>query len=135
MGNSKDDDNVVQFPIVNKRFDVSNIALDPEEVADKIKLMKLTYFATMSDEIVEDALRALAQLRLNETPVDTNPIESGDLILLKEAFVSTMCRIVGIEHPLHQIIEDNIVISLEDVDDYDETFYNYRFKSEPSKND
>lgn len=124
--------NIVQFPLVNRRHDVSNIALDPEEVADKIRLMKLSYFNSVTEELVDDVLRSLSTLRLEETPAETTPVTSLDIIMLKETIMAMLCRIVGISHPLHEMAQDNIILSeLMDDNEYGIPYQKYHFKSDP----
>lgn len=123
-------DNVIQFPVVNKRYDLSNIAVEPEEIAEKIRLMKMAYFSGVADEMVDDTLRSMTMLNLEDSPLDTNPIDSKDIILLKESIISTLCRIIGIYHPLHEVIDENIIVSSIEEGDLDEAYFKYKFKND-----
>jgi hypothetical protein len=123
---------IIKFPKENKRFDLSNISMDPEEIAEEIRLIKMAYFSTISDEIVDDVLRSLSMLNLEDTPNETYSVEAKDLILLKESIISMLCKIIGLKHPLHELSEDNIIIS-ETFDGEDTLFHNYRFKTDPEK--
>ena len=125
-----DDTNIILFPVTNRRHDVTRIAVDPEEVAARIRSMKMAFFAEVADQVVDDTLRSISVLNLEETKAETFPLESRDVILIKEAVISALCRIVGIEHPLHEIGDDNIVIS-DILQDAEASLFKYRFKSEP----
>ena len=65
-------------------------------------------------------------LNLEDTPAETHQIESKDIILIKESISAALCRIVGIEHPLHNLGEDNIILTQDD-----EEICSYRFKDDP----
>lgn len=125
--------NVVKFPKENRRLDVSNIALEPEDVMKKIHLMKKGYFADVADHILDDVLRSIGCLDLEETKFETFPIQDDDLIMIKESIISAMCRIVGIDHPLHQIAKNELLNLREEIDDeYGAVILGYKFKSEAS---
>lgn len=129
---SDKEDNVIRFPKENRRLDVSNISMDIEEIAEEIRLIKLAYFNEIADELVDNALRSMSMLNLEDTPNETFPIETKDIILLKETFISMMARIVGLEHPLHNLSEDNIVLT--DLIDGEDTYYHsYHFKTKEEK--
>lgn len=113
------DDNIIRFPKENKRYNLSNIPVDEEEIAKNIKLMKMSYFSEVSEEIMDDIMRSLSSLRIEETA----PLQHNDIILIKESIISALCRAVEIEHPLHKIGSDNIIISK-----IEDEFCTYKFK-------
>jgi hypothetical protein len=105
------DDNIIAFPVKNKRFDLANIPVDPETIAEQIMMMKLAYFAEVSEQMLDDVLRSMSMLNLEDGRSETNPITQKDIILIKESIASGLCRIVGIEHPLHDIVEENLSLN------------------------
>lgn len=126
-------DNVVKFPKENRRLDVSNIALEAEEMIKKIHLMKKGYFASMADNILDDVMRSIGCMDLEETKQETFSLEDSDLIMIKESIIAAMCRIVGMEHPLHQIAKTELLSMREEIDDeYGAVILGYKFKSEAS---
>jgi len=126
-------DNVVKFPKENRRMDVSNIALEPEDVMKKIHLMKKGYFADVADHILDDVLRSIGCMDLEETKHETFPLSDSDLIMIKESIISAMCRIVGIVHPLHEIERTELISLREEIDDeYGAVILGYKFRSEAS---
>ena len=128
-------DNVVKFPKENRRMDVSNIALEPEDVMKKIHLMKKAYFADTAEYILDDVLRSIGIMDLEETKFETFPLADSDQIMIKEAIIAAMCRIVGIQHPLHEIGQREI-LSLKEVDiDEDVMYLGYKFRSEASSDE
>ena len=116
-----DDDNIIQFPLENKRFNMFSIPIDDEEIAENIKKMKLAYFAEISDHIMDDIIRSFSVLNLQEI----NPLDSKDIILIKESMVSALCRVMGLDHPLHNIGNDNIIVT-----NMEDEFCTYKFKDD-----
>lgn len=126
--------NVIKFPVENRRADMSNIPTEPEEIIDKIELIKRSYFSDVSDRILDDVLRSIDVLGLEYSKFDTFDMTSNDHILIKESIISAMCRIVGIDHPLHAIGDTEIVQHI-DVEFDDSTVHSYRFRSEKDRNE
>ena len=126
------ENNVIKFPIENKRADLSNIAIEPEEVFEKIRLMKKSYFSEVAETILDDVLRAVGCLDLEESKFPTHEPEHEDLIMIKESVISLMCRIVGIEHPLHEISKNEIIDTTITDDDGMNLYLGYKFKSDSS---
>lgn len=118
--------NVIVFPIQNKRFDLNKVEVDQDKIAENIKLIKLTYFSDIAEEILDHVVRSISVIGFNSEEQD-GIITSTDIILLKESIIALMCKINGLEHPLHKIAVDNIIISrIED----DEEMFKYTFKKE-----
>lgn len=119
-------DNIFVFPKTNPRFELDNIEIDHEDIAKKIKLIKMTYFSDIADSILDNVIRSISLLNLNNSPESGN-LTSTDIILLKEAIISTMCKLSGVDHPLHKIAMDNIIINSTE-DDADDVYFKYTFK-------
>lgn len=121
--------NVIKFPKENSRLDLSNIAVDFEEIANNIHLMKKSYLSDVADAILDDVLRSISCLNLEETKNETYQMEGQDLILIKESIVASMCRIIGISHPLHSIGKENLIQEFDSNED-EYSLLSYKFKSE-----
>ncbi len=121
---------LIKFPLRNSRTELGFAQSALEKDIESIKLGK---FSMVADEITDDVIRSIQILRLEETVEVSNEIETKDYIMLKEAIVAIMCKIVKIEHPLHDIEEQELIVSetIEDVNDFDIPSIRYRFKSEP----
>ena len=127
------EDNVIKFPDINRRFDVSNIEIEPESVAKKIEEMKLMYFSNVAEAISEDVMRSISILNLDETKFETFDVEPEDMIMLKETIMSIMCRIVGIGHPIQEIAHDELTIMNLELDGYEDLeISSYKFKDRRS---
>lgn len=124
---------VIKFPIENKRLDLSNIPLDHGSVVEQVQMLKLSYFSDVAEAMLDDTLRSMSMLKLEEGRLPTNPIDQKDIILIKESIVAGMCRIVGIEHPLHRLMDDNLEVTSV-TDDEEEMTMGYRFKDVEVKN-
>lgn len=127
---------VIKFPIKNPRVELGILEVEQRSLEDTIQAMKMAHFAALSDSIVEDVIRSISVLGLDESQTGAKSIlDSKDVIMLKETIVATMCRIVGIEHPLHAIENQELILAeyIEDVEGYDVPYFRYRFKSEPEE--
>ena len=124
---------IVKFPGENKRLDLSNIPLDHGSVVEQDQMLKLSYFSDVAEAMLDDTLRSMSMLKLEEGRFPTNPIEQKDIILMKESIVAGMCRIVGIEHPLHRLMDDNLEVTSV-TDGEEEVTMGYRFKDVEVKN-
>jgi hypothetical protein len=100
--------------------------LDLEGLYKNIEKIKIAYFSDISRAMADDVLRSIGILNLEESPIETYDVTTKDIILLKEAISAVMCRIVGIDHPLHELAEENIFLTQDD-----EEVCSYRFKDEP----
>lgn len=123
--------NIINFPVENKRFDLTNIDVMPDEIAEKIRLIKMTYFSDIADAILDNVIKSISILNLNDDP-DAGMATSTDVIILKEAIIALMCRLVEMDHPLHQIGIDNIVISAYE-NENENTYFKYEFKKQEKK--
>lgn len=120
---------LLMFPVQNRRIDVPGVTALQDALADDVKMMKLAHFAAVSDQILDDALRSISVLKIEG--VDVHDVDQKDLILIKESIVSTLCRMEGMEHPLHRLMEDNLIVN--DVsDDDDGITMAYKFREETS---
>lgn len=129
---NEESSNIVTFPISNKRFDLENIELDQDDIAEKIKLIKMTYFSDIADSILDNVIRSISLLNLSSS--SENNLTSTDIILLKETIISTMCKLSGLEHPLHKIAIDNIIINGTESDSED-IYFKYTFKESNEKSE
>lgn len=121
--------NVIKFPVENRRLDLSNISTEKEEIMKNVEDMKKAFFATITDTILEDVLRSIDCLELRDTRAPTQDPSDHDIILIKESIIAAMCTIVGLTHPLHAISKK--YISDVDMTDVEGDFYlKYRFRSE-----
>jgi hypothetical protein len=109
-------------------MDLSNISVEPSLVAEEIRLIKMSYFSTVAEQMLDDTLRSMSMLNLEDGKSETFPIEQSDVILIKESIISGLCRIVGIEHPLHKYLADNLVMSEAGDDDLGMPITSYKFK-------
>lgn len=123
---------VLKFPGTNVRADMTAIPTSVEEVIKNVNKMKNAYFSTIAENIVDDVIRSLSVLKLEEGSV-YKPLESKDIIILKESIISAMCRVTGLEHPLHEIADQELILSetIRDIEGFDVPYFSYRFKSEP----
>lgn len=120
-------DNIIKFPIMNPEMN-TYAPEDHSKKLETIRNIRLTYFSDISEEIVMNALKSIS-ISFDHIDDNLNNAESKDVILLKEAIISIMCRLSGTDHPLHDIIEDELVM-FESYDEYDDIILNYKFKSE-----
>jgi hypothetical protein len=129
----EESNNVIAFPVENRRLDLSNIGVDEENVYETILKMKKAYFSEVADSIAEDALRSIGCMDLEESKSETYDLILQDQVMIKEAVVSAMCRIVGIPHPFHDIAERYIDVPSGDEDDDSEYtgYFTYRLLDEP----
>ena len=126
----KREGNVIQFPVKNVWVqDVSDATSDLEGLPDKVKQARMAYFSAIGDEVADNIVRSLASLKLDERNGETFPLDSRDIVMFKECVISALCRVIGMDHPLHKIEEENIVITQSEDDAYD-GFFGYRFKSD-----
>ncbi len=124
---------VIKFPLRNTRTELGVLELNQPSVEEHLESMKLGKFAAIADAIIDDVYRSIAILKIEESvevPAEPTP---KDAIMLKEAIIASMARIVGIRHPLHDIEDQELIFSeyIEDVEGFDVPYYHYRFKSEP----
>ena len=124
---------VVEFPKKNPRVEPG--VLEQASVEDSIKMMKVGKFMVLADAIVDDVLRSIAVLKIEESVDDPQDISHREMIMLKEMIVSMMCKMVSIKHPLHDIQENELIIyeMIEDISGFDVPYFKYRFKSEPEE--
>jgi len=124
--------NIIKFPIDNTRLDLSGIAVDTEEIMNNILDMKKIYFSEIADALVDDVMRNVDSLCLEESRMWRGGMDVKDVICIKEAIVAGLCRSMGINHPLHDIMDNNITRT----DDSKETKYDnninysYTFKQD-----
>jgi hypothetical protein len=123
----KDNDNIIIFPTNNPELSIDGIAITQEETKEKIKQIKLAFFSSAADEILENVIRSIGSLGITDK---SKEIETRDIIMLKESIISVMCRITDVSHPLHKISEDEIMIDLNMHEELDDMFFDYKFKSE-----
>lgn len=123
----KNMDNVIVFPTNNPELSIDGIALNKQETKEKIKQIKLSFFSSAADEILEHVIRSIGSLGITTTSKEIN---TRDIIMLKESIISVMCRLNDVSHPLHKISEDEIMIDTSHEDELDELFFDYKFKSE-----
>lgn len=116
---------VISFPKSNPRMaDTPSV----DELAEKKRNLKLNFFRDMSDEIVENVVRDIAALELSTIAgTELAELNAKDIIILREALLSIMCRLTNMEHPLHDIIKD-LIIAEEGVDEYGEAMYGYTLR-------
>lgn len=118
---------VISFPKTNPRVTEKDI-ITTEEILEKKKTLRMNFFKDAADDIVENTVRDIASLELSTlTGRDLSQLQAKDIIMLREALVSIMCRLTDIDHPLHKITE-NLIISEETVDEYGDAMYGYSFK-------
>ena len=118
-------DNVIQFPLINKRFDLTGIPIELDDLAENIKKLKFEYFSEVSRTIVDQVINSIMSLEFN----NESTLSSKDIILIKESISAALCRLAELEHPLHELGEENIILTKPESEN-DEVCV-YRFKSDP----
>lgn len=118
---------VLNFPGRNARLDVSDLPLNAEDMAEKIKLIRTAYYSEIADELLEMIVTKIALLKLNKNNDDEiSEHFPKDIMLLREVLIGLMCRFSGMDHPTHEVFE----LLYEMTEDYDEEsgelLYNYK---------
>lgn len=118
---------VISFPKNNPRITEQDI-LTREEMVEKKRNLKLNFFRDAADDVVENIVRDIAALDLATiTGGELNDLNAKDIIMLREALLGIMCRLTGMDHPLHRISND-IIVAKEVVDEYGDAMYDYTLK-------
>lgn len=117
---------ILSFPKSHPKFDVSDIPIDPDELKKKLELIRLSFYADVADEILDQVACRIGMLNLkkkNEAALtDAFP---KDVMLLREVLIGMMCRFSDIHHPTHDVFE-KIYSLTEDFDEESgEMVYNY----------
>jgi len=97
-------DNVITFPKENKRLDVSNTPVSVDEVARAIEKMKLDFYHDVADNLMDHIVQSIGSLNIDGGG-DEIHLREMDIIFLREALTSLMCRLGGVDHPLKNLAD------------------------------
>jgi hypothetical protein len=107
MDNEQEEDNLVIFPKINPRTDMSSVPITQNELEEKLRTISIGYYDLISDQILDTLIHQLSILGFaltSETKEKENYLKS--LAFLREVIVGIMCHSDQLEHPIHDVIDD-----------------------------
>ncbi len=124
--------NVIDFPKKNIRPDV--IVPTEDQLEQKMQRVRTEFFSEISDEIIDSIVRKLAVINLPQMIGQEGSIDERDIIILKEAIVSMMCRLTNMPHPLHNHFNDIMTVTPVELEN-GEVIYSYELVEKDEDNE
>lgn len=125
-------DSVIRFPKQHaKAEEVSDLPLNDEELAQKLKMIRLGYYAEVADELLDILSSKIGSLNLNvrnEEAVNEN--FPKDILLMREVLIGMMCRFSDTDYPTHQIFDMLFDLTEEYNEDLEEMVMSVKVKSQ-----
>jgi hypothetical protein len=124
------DAKIIKFPKENVRFDMEAIPTESEELAEKLEDLRKDYFSKVSDEMTDEVTRLIDALHMEDSKLYRGDPSVQDVIAIKESIMAALYTTLGMAHPMHEIMKDNLVRVEPIGEDDDSVAWFYKFKSE-----
>lgn len=107
---SEDTSNVILFPKQTVRPLPKQISRS--KLIEKASTMKIEFYNEMADDMIDTIVRQISALDLNDMIDEDTPgvLNEMDVIIIREAIVSLMCRLTNINHPLQPLLKDLMTV-------------------------
>jgi hypothetical protein len=117
---------ILSFPKTHPKFDMSDVPLDPVEMQKKLELIRMSFYADIADELLDQVACRIGVLNLNKKnePALVAAFPK-DIMLLREVLIGMMCRFSDIKHPTHDMFEKMYDLTEDFDEESGEVMYNY----------